>query len=257
MLWKSRLNNYVGDDRGRDKLTLLRVPSLTDSIQTAYDKRSEEVKRVVYSKLPPEITHLATTFPFSSINNSKETIIAAIESRLPTYERATALVEAYIQHIACFFRPVRREQIMEELIPKFFKRNRNARYEPVSSSSPRYGSEIFEHQLALLFAVFACGAAGDLTLEACNEEGETYRQLARSALSLHSVFEGTSLATVQAVALIGAFDVFSASMETIETPFKMLTLALSLGITVSSRNKRAIGIKFDLMPLLDRTSYVI
>lgn len=188
---------------------------------------------MVNSKLPPEITRLATTFPFATTNNSKETIIAAIESRLPTYERATALAEAYIQHITCFFRPVLREQIMEELIPKFYKRNNNALSISPTDSPPRGCAEIFEHQLALLFAIFACGAAGDLTLDACNEEGETYRQLARSALSLHSVFEGTSLATVQAVGLIGAYDVCSASLQSIELPFKMLTLALSLGITVS------------------------
>lgn len=66
---------------------------------------------------------------------------------------------------------------------------------PAAVAAPRSGTEILEHQLALL-AIFACGAAGDLTLEACDEEDETYRQLAKSALSLHSVFEGTSLATV-------------------------------------------------------------
>lgn len=36
-----------------------------------------------------------------------------IKERLPSYERATALVEAYLQHLSWFFRPVERDQIME------------------------------------------------------------------------------------------------------------------------------------------------
>lgn len=118
-------------------------------------------------------------------------------------------------------------------MPKFFRRSSGGLRVPAAVTASRGGTEILEHQLALLLAIFACGAAGDLTLEACNDEGETYRQLAQSALSLHSVFEGTSLATVQAVAIIGAYGIFSASAQTIESPFKLLTLALSLGITVS------------------------
>ena len=152
-----------------------------------------------------------------------------LESHLPSYDRATALVEVYVQHISFFFRPVKREQIVGELIPKFYKRHGRD-----EKRAAKDDAEITEHQLALLFAVFACGAAGDLTLDSCNEEGETYRQLARSALSLHSVFEGTSFATVQAVATIGAYDFHSASSQTIESAFKILSLALGLGITVHS-----------------------
>lgn len=202
--------------------------------------------------LPPEITHLTCSFPFSPVHDPKDKILATLESHLPSYDRATALVEAYLQHISFFFRPVKREQIMEELLPKFYQRRgdagaertpvaRGAVHSPSSAATrvTRDGSpDIVEHQLALLLAVFACGAAGDLTLDACNEEGETYRQLARSALSLHSVFEGTSLATVQAVALIGAYDFHSASAQTIESAFKLLSLAHCLGVTVSSHLRR-------------------
>lgn len=193
--------------------------------QTAFDESTQEIKRKAYSRLAPEIADLSKSFPFSPIHNPRDRIIAAIETRLPSYDRATALVEAYLQHVSLFFRPVKREQIMEELIPTFYMHRKGEQ---------RDSSEIVEHQLALLLAVFACGAAGDLTLEACNEEGETYWQLARSALSLHSIFEGTSLTTVQAVALIGVYDIHSASVQTIESAFKLLTLALCLGISVSS-----------------------
>lgn len=173
-----------------------------------------------------EIAHVSETFPFTPIRTPKERILMVINSHLPTYERATALVEAYLQNISSLFRPIRREQIIEELLPIFYSRRNDARL-------LRNSSEVTAHQLALLFAVFACGATGDLTMDACNEEGETYKQLARSALSLYSIFEGTSLVTVQALALIGAYDLYSASTETIEAAFKLLALAHCLGISVS------------------------
>lgn len=178
------------------------------------------------SKLPLEVAHVAESFPFVPIRLPKDRILSAIESRLPTYDRATALVEAYLQNISSFFRPVSREQIMGELLPQFYK------HRDITQSS-NDGHEIAAHQLALILAVFACGAAGDLNMDSCNEEGETYRYLARSALGMHSVFEGTSLATVQALALVGAYDLYSASTETIESAFKLLGLAHCLGITVS------------------------
>ena len=138
------------------------------------------------------------------------------------------MVESYLQNTSSLFRPIKRDQIVEELIPLFYKRRGPPKQSTVSS-------EIAAHQLALLLAVFACGAAGDLTQETCNEEGETYKQLAQCALGLYSVFEGTSLATVQALALMGAYDLYSASVQTLESAFKLLGLAHCLAITVNVR----------------------
>ena len=113
---------------------------------------------------------------------------------------------------------------MEELIPMFYKR----------ASAPTDPDEGFEaHHLALLLGVFAAGAAGDLTLEPQNEEGELYRQLGRTALSLHSIFEGTSLVTVQALALISVYDFFSCSTQTLDSAWKMVSMALCLASSVS------------------------
>ena len=115
---------------------------------------------------------------------------------------------------------------MEELLPKFYTR---LTYPQAENDK----LEITEHQLALLFGVFACGAAGDLTLPFHNNEGETYRWLARSALSLHPVFDGTTVATVQAVAILGAYDLTSNPFQTFASAFQMVSLALHLGISVS------------------------
>lgn len=181
-------------------------------------------KIAIQSKLPTEIAYLSDAFPFSPAYIPKDQIRLLIESRLPPYERATALVETYLQHVSLFFRPVDREQIMEELMPTFYKKR-----EP-SQTENETGTAV--HRLALLLAVFACGAMGDLTKDICNEEGELYRQLARTALSLQSIFEGTSLATVQAVAMIGSYEFFSCSTHTMESAWKMQTLSFSLASSV-------------------------
>lgn len=155
----------------------------------------------------------------------KREILQLVLTRLPTYGRATALVEAYLAHLSCFFRPVQRAQIMEELLPRYYKHKEKAVLEDEKGVSV--------HELALLLSVLASGAAGDLTQEAFNEEGELYRHLARCALSLHNIFEGTSTATVQALSLVGAYDFFSANAETLETSWKMLSLTMCLASSVS------------------------
>lgn len=147
---------------------------------------------------------------------------------MPSYERATALAEIYVQHVSPHFGPVDREQIMEELIPMFYKKDRQRRNE----------NEVVTvaHRLALLTAIFACGAMGDLTQEACNEEGELYRQLSRTALSLHSIFEGTSLATIQTISLLGLYEFFNCSVHTLDAAWKMQALSFSLASSVCPVN---------------------
>lgn len=178
----------------------------------------------IQSRLPAEIVHFTETFPFSPVYVPKDQIRLLIESRLPTYERATALAEAYLQNVSLFFRPVDREQIIEELIPAFYKKRVQ------TGDENETGAAV--HRLALLAAVFACGSMGDLTLETTNEEGELFRQLSRTALSLQSIFEGTSLATVQAVALLGLYEFFSCSSRTLESAWKMQALSFSLASSV-------------------------
>lgn len=199
------------------------MPPLIHQKNTDQDPIHDK-KMAIQSRLPAEILHFTETFPFSPVYIPKDQIRSLIESRLPTYERATALAEAYLQHISLFFRPVDREQLMEELIPMFYRNREQA------SDENETGTVV--HRLSLLTAVFACGSMGDLTLETTNEEGELFRQLSRAALSLQSIFEGTSLATVQAVALLGLYEFFSCSSRTLESAWKMQALSFSLASSV-------------------------
>lgn len=157
-----------------------------------------------------------------------------IEAQLPTWERASALTEAYLQNLSWFFRPVDRQQIVEELLPTVFKR-RNPNISQSSFGSDMEGDldDVVDlHDLALMLMVFACGAAGDLTLPPYNSEAETYRQLARATLGLKNIFDGASLSAVQAVCMLGMFDVISGRKNTLETSWKMLCLGFSLSASV-------------------------
>ena len=63
---------------------------------------------------------------------------------------------------------------MEELLPTVYRRK--------ATSSGNADNPIEIHDLALAFAVFACGAAGDLTQKPNNEEGRAYYTLARASM---------------------------------------------------------------------------
>lgn len=146
-----------------------------------------------------------------------------IEAQLPSRERASGLGESFVLNTNWCGRPVLREQIMEDLIPAAYKRIPNG-----------HSTRMDLHDLALLYMVFAAGAAADLTLPPYNAEAERYRHLARAALSIKSVFDGGSLSVVQAIFLMGTYDVVSGRINSMESAWKMFCLASSLGASVSN-----------------------
>lgn len=153
-----------------------------------------------------------------------------IKDHLPTYERATSLVEAYLGNLAWFCRPVQRSQIMEELLPSLYKR------EWIDEAEDgKEGAEEFPemHQLALSMALFSCGAVVDLTLPPYNAEAVLFNHLARAALSLKSVFEGTSFETVQTIVLLSKFEFFISKKSSLESAWKLMSFGLILAASVS------------------------
>ncbi len=198
----------------------------------------QDLDSVAASLLPLQIAQTSQMWPFTPLYAPREELRQMIEGQLPTWERASALTEAYLENLSWFFRPVDRQQIVEELLPAVFKRRRPNMSQ--TSFSDHNGSEmegdpddpVDLHDLALLLMVFACGAAGDLTLSPYNSEAETYRQLARATLGLKNIFDGASLSAVQAVCMLGMFDIISGRKNTLETSWKMLCLGFSLSASV-------------------------
>ena len=187
-----------------------------------------------------------------------------IERNLPSWERATALCEAYLENLSWYYRAIERSQLMEELMPTVYKRkkksvNKSSVEDPstTGASNPialvidpccaqmigypqqfqkRDGDSTDEthlHDLALILMVFASGAAGDLTQEQYNEEAETYQYMARAALGLKSIFDGATLITVQATSLLGAYHVFSARRANLESAWLFFNISYVLAASVS------------------------
>jgi hypothetical protein len=81
--------------------------------------------------------------------------------RLPPQTRASALCETYLEQASWAFRPIKRDELMEEVFGPVYKalRERQSSGNLISSFSP--------HKLAVVFLIFALGALVDLTLEPC------------------------------------------------------------------------------------------
>ncbi|KLO09688.1 hypothetical protein SCHPADRAFT_833692 [Schizopora paradoxa] len=174
--------------------------------------------------IPEQLIQASQLWPFRVTYGSTVDLHILLESQLPSRERASGLSECFLLNMSWFSRPVTREQIMEELIPAAYKRIPDSE----KATTPRMDL----HDLALLFMVFAAGAAADLTLPPYNVEAERYRHLARAALGLKSVFDGGSMSAVQTICLMGTYDVASGRKHSMESAWKMMCLAFSLSASV-------------------------
>lgn len=117
---------------------------------------------------------------------------------------------------------------MEELLPALYKQE----WVDVEEDGPESEESPEMHQLALSLAVFSCGAVVDLTLPPYNPEAIIYNYLARAALSLKSVFEGTSFETIQTIVSLSKFEFFVSRKTSLESAWKLMSFGLVLASSV-------------------------
>src|SRR6202050_1988 len=136
-------------------------------------------------KVSPEMMRIAATFPFSSgcAPNSQtyQRAMNILFSCLPSRPRAWALCETYMEQASWIFRPLKRDEIIDDILTPIY--NAKKEREDRNSEAPK---NISAHKIAVLFMIFASGALVDLTLPAYNVEAENYHQYARAAMSLRS-----------------------------------------------------------------------
>lgn len=170
-------------------------------------------------------------------------VLRGIEARVPTYQRATTLLESYLGYIAWHSRLVRRDQIFEEILPTIYRRGttgvggRDVRGGGGSGPGMAQGGDcnntLYVHRLALFFALLACGATVHLALPANSAEAARYDTLARTCLSLRSVFQGTTLESVQTIIVLASYQFFTLPSLTFEPAWKTMIFGLTLGLSVS------------------------
>lgn len=182
-----------------------------------------------------EISQLASSLPFSLTGipdyDRCESILDSLFSLLPPYPRATALCETYMENAAWIFRPIRREELIDDILTPVYTL---AQMRKNNTSSP--DTECTAHTIAVLYMIFTQGALMDLTLPPCNQEAENYFQLGRVALSLHPVLETPTTQTVQALALMGyCYSNGGNKQYTLESAWSAVALASKLAQSVCFR----------------------
>lgn len=179
---------------------------------------------------------------------SKDEILAVIGTHMPPFARASSLCETYLENFSWIARIVQRDQLFSELIPAAYTRSADDKPAPGGDSHAFSGAGMAPHELALLLIVFAAGALSDLTLPAYNDEADMYYQMALAALSLSQVIGAPSLAAVQAIGLMGAYNAHSGRNSTLDLAGSFMALAANLGVSVSFRSESRVHSRTDSFP---------
>ncbi|KAJ6538585.1 fungal-specific transcription factor domain-containing protein [Mycena sp. CBHHK59/15] len=186
-----------------------------------------------YEELPPlsvEIARLSNSFPFSAGGPPGRALDLLFEY-LPEQPRAWSLCETYMEQCAWQFRPINREEMIDDFLTPIYKAVRERRN---WTSDADYPHTLSPHRMAVLFMLFALGALVDLTLEPHNLESQHYYHASRACLALRSVFDSPEMATVQAVLLMSSYHNMGGRRYTMESSWSLMCLgsklAQSLGL---------------------------
>ncbi|KAK7470755.1 hypothetical protein VKT23_002174 [Stygiomarasmius scandens] len=169
---------------------------------------------------------IARFFPLSSEMGS-EKLIDTLMSYLPEQPRAWTLCETYLEQAAWMFQPIRREEIIDELLTPIYRALKAKGADADSELEPTS-----PHKLSALFIVFALGALVDLTMEPFNTEAERYFQLCRAALSLRNVFDSPELCTVQTVVLMAYYHSMAGRRYTLDSAWCLMSLGAKLAQSI-------------------------
>ncbi|KAF7313707.1 Zn(2)-C6 fungal-type domain-containing protein [Mycena chlorophos] len=184
-------------------------------------------------EFPPlslEIARLSNSFPFSA-GGPPGRALDLLFDYLPEQPRAWALCETYMEQCSWQFRPISREEMIDEFLTPIYKSARDRKNWQGENDFPH---TISPHRLSVLFLMFALGALVDLTLEPHNVESDQYYHASRAALALRSVFDSPEMATVQSVLLMSSYHNMGGRRYTLESSWSLMCLgsklAQSLGL---------------------------
>ncbi|KAJ7457813.1 hypothetical protein FB451DRAFT_589068 [Mycena latifolia] len=166
-------------------------------------------------------TFAAVTDAFSlgggkTIAWKEEQALAQLFIRLPSKPRAWQLCEVYFENGCWSGTPIMRAELIE-LLSRVYGR--------AGAPDPNFCSP---HQMSVLYGVFALGALVDLTLPPYSAESEYYFDLCRAALSVHSIFDSPSAATVQALVLVSIFHSHGGPRFSMDGGWSIISLASTI-----------------------------
>lgn len=221
------LGTLTIDDRGHSQY--FGTSAGTEALLSAgldSDSNAGETQDITEELPKPEILHLSHTFPLNvSSPWDGDRTLAALYDALPPQPRAWSLCETYWQHASCLFRPVQRDELIDEILIPVYKLAKD--------EDGHLRTDIVSvHKLAILFFVFSIGSLLDLTLPPYSPEAETFLHCGKCALSLRFIFDSPELATVQAVALLGFYHTMGGANYSMDTAWGWCGLSHKLAQSI-------------------------
>ncbi|TDL21996.1 hypothetical protein BD410DRAFT_789077 [Rickenella mellea] len=243
------VSRFIGRTGGQEAYLIENCDLGFEPAETADASMSYGTTAAVPSLAVPQGDASRQNWPFRHSQIPANERLAEIEDRLPSWERGWTLCETYLEQSSWHSRFVRRTQLIDGLLTPIYKRhglapasalspaestssNSSASTTPSGSSKISSQTSITSHDLALLLAVFAVAALADLTLPPYNDEAEKYYQLAKSIVSLETAAESPSVASVQALALMGTYSLLSDRPDSLERTFATMSFASILAASI-------------------------
>jgi hypothetical protein len=169
---------------------------------------------------------LSNAFPLEFPAATEEALDLMYEF-LPPQPRAWSLCEIYYEHVTFIFNPIKRDQLIDEILSPVYKFLKSR-----ESNTPDLIHPVSPHQLAVLFIVFGLGTLTDLTLPFLHPDAKTYFHLCRAALSCRPVISSPEISTIQAITLMALFHNFGGHSHTVDGAWVLISLATRLGHSV-------------------------
>ncbi|KIY71236.1 hypothetical protein CYLTODRAFT_140102 [Cylindrobasidium torrendii FP15055 ss-10] len=179
----------------------------------------------IHHPLPTEVARLSSSFPFHL--NGTVDVDAAFDlllNELPEQPRAWSLCEAYLEHATWAFRPIRREEMITEIVKPVYGHAKD-RADGLTRDARQ---AVSPHKLAVAYMLFSIGALVDLTIEPLSHESEKYFRLCQAALSLRPIFDSPEISTVQALVLMASYHAMGGMHYSVDTAWSIMSLGTKL-----------------------------
>ena len=171
-----------------------------------FQAESEPEKNDTSRQAMPEfLNSIAAMFPMGSRYptgpETYEQAMSLLFAWLPPRTRACDLCEKFLARGAWLFRPVKRDELMEDILDPVYVAKQE-------HDNPHCATtiKVSPHKVSTLYSIFALGSLVDPTQPIFNsEEAERYHHCARAALALRSIFDSPMVETVLAILVLSYY----------------------------------------------------
>jgi hypothetical protein len=168
---------------------------------------------------PPELSHLAHSFPFSTLNCNTVELRRQLKTFLPPVEQGWSLCQSYFDYGAWMYQPFTRKFFIEKI------------FTPIYHPGPS-AQAIPPQNLALLFIVLAIGVSVDRNRPPYQPEAEQYHLLSRACMALECAFAHASIAGVQTLMLMCFFNQLTFRKVGPPLTWAMMGLAMKMATSI-------------------------